>query len=251
MSSPLSSQAHCQVVTLDTSNDLSLTIDAKDHPEIVLITVTPDCTQGNIHLEISEDALCHCVIKMEGDSAVPLTLNITGTIQKNATLCWHCVTLSRRSTTQTLVSTVQGDGGESEVNWAFACDAHITHNIRATNAFVGRNGTGEMTLKGVARESGKATVYGMIDIGLHGTGTNTYLTEDVLMLSPTAKIDAIPALEIKTNDVKASHSATISRVTKEDLFYFQSRGIDRHTAEAMYIDGFLGEILEKIPLEIQ
>ena len=66
------------------------------------------------------------------------------------------------------------------------------------------------------------------------------------MLDATAKIDAVPALEIKTNDVKASHSATVARVTPEDLFYFATRGIPERAARAMFVQGFLGQIAERI-----
>lgn len=101
-------------------------------------------------------------------------------------------------------------------------------------------------MKGVAEQEAFAAVNGMIEIAEGGQGTDTYLTQDVLMLDPVSKIDAIPGLEIRTNDVKASHSATISRVTVEDLFYFQSRGIDEKTARAMYVEGFLGDLTERI-----
>jgi Fe-S cluster assembly scaffold protein SufB len=250
MSFSVQSQAEHQTMILDSSKDLSLAIARKDHAS-VLISVQPTCRESSIHLEVNEDAICDCLILIDGESEAPLTLTLSGRIHANAILRWHCVTLAKRSTHQTLISTVCGERGESEVNWMFACDDNVTHALRATNAFTGREGRGEMTLKGVARASGKASVYGMIDIGLGGTGTDTYLTEDVLMLSPKAKIDATPALEIKTNDVKASHSATISRVTLEDLFYFQSRGIDQQTAEKMYIDGFFGELFQKIPEQLQ
>ena len=66
------------------------------------------------------------------------------------------------------------------------------------------------------------------------------------MLDPTSKVDAIPALEIKTNDVKASHSATIARVTEEDLFYFGARGIAPAEARRMFVLGFLGDITQRI-----
>ncbi len=66
------------------------------------------------------------------------------------------------------------------------------------------------------------------------------------MLDKTANVDAIPGLEIRTNDVKASHSATVSRVTEEDLFYFRSRGIDPVTARHMFVEGFLYDLAERI-----
>ena len=101
-------------------------------------------------------------------------------------------------------------------------------------------------MKGVAEDKAYVQCNGMINIGLDGGGTDTYLTEDVLMLDASAQVDAIPGLEIKTNDVKASHSATVSRVTDEDLFYFASRGIDNSEARKMYVEGFLGDITDKI-----
>jgi len=60
------------------------------------------------------------------------------------------------------------------------------------------------------------------------------------MLDPTAKVDAVPALEIKANDVKASHSASVRRVTPLDLFSFAARGIEGKMARTMYVEGFLG-----------
>ena len=75
---------------------------------------------------------------------------------------------------------------------------------------------------------------------------DTYLTEAVLMLDPSARIDAVPALEIRTNDVKASHSATVSRVTPEDLFYLQSRGLPERSARTMFVDGFLRDLAHRI-----
>lgn len=145
-----------------------------------------------------------------------------------------------------LVSHLQGRDAVSTIDWAFSAQGTDSQKISARNIFSGRNGGGEITMKGVAEGKAHVTCHGMIEIAEGGTGTNTYLTEDVLMLDPTAKIDAVPGLEIRTNDVKASHSATVSRVTVEDLFYFQSRGIDPATARQMYVDGFLGSIIDRI-----
>lgn len=145
-----------------------------------------------------------------------------------------------------LTSHIEGGNAVSTVDWAFCARGNDTQEISARNIFAGRNGGGEITMKGVAEGKAHVTCHGMIEIAEGGMGTDTYLTEDVLMLDATAKVDAVPGLEIRTNDVKASHSATVSRVTVEDLFYFQSRGIDPVTARKMYVDGFLGSIVDRI-----
>lgn len=151
--------------------------------------------------------------------------------------------------THDLVSAIEGDHGESTVEWLFRSRGKESAMLTARNVFAARGGGGEMTMKGIAEGKGSVKVDGMIDIRRHGTGTDTYLTQDVLMLDPTAKVDAIPGLEIGTNDVKASHSATVSRVTADDLFYFAARGIEESVARAMYIEGYLSEYIEKIPHE--
>jgi Fe-S cluster assembly scaffold protein SufB len=69
------------------------------------------------------------------------------------------------------------------------------------------------------------------------------------MLDASAKVDAIPALEIKTNDVKASHSASITKISPETLFYLQSRGIEEAAARSMFVEGFLGELLRNLPAD--
>ena len=132
------------------------------------------------------------------------------------------------------------------MDWIFRVRGSERQSVTIRNVFASENGGGEITVKGVAEDKSYAVCNGMIEITERGKGTNTYLTQNVLMLDRTAKIDAVPGLEIRTNDVKASHSATVSQVTSEDLFYLQSRGLDPQTARAMFVEGFLLDLTQKI-----
>lgn len=142
-----------------------------------------------------------------------------------------------------LRSEITGEGGRSDV----VCVSHARGEERQTfdirNVFAVPHGAGEITMKAVAEDRAHVTARGMIEIAEGGGGTNTYLTQDVLMLDASAKVDAVPGLEIRTNDVKASHSATVTRVTPEDLFYFASRGIPAGEARSLFIHGFLADAL--------
>ena len=97
----------------------------------------------------------------------------------------------------------------------------------------------ETILKGVARDSSFLQLKGKIIIDENCGDTQSFLTERVLLLSDSARAETVPDLEIKTDDVKCSHAASISNIADEHLFYLQSRGIDRKTAEQMIVDGFL------------
>lgn len=172
---------------------------------------------------------------------------LESTVGSGASIHWHCTTIGNAAHDHSLISTCTGPNAKSDIDWIFSVGGSERQTITVRNVFAAGNGGGEITLKGVAQQKAYAVCNGMIEITEQGTGTDTYLTEDVLMLDSTAKVDAIPGLEIRTNDVKASHSATVSRVTAEDLFYLQSRGIDELSAREIFVDGFLSDLTERIP----
>jgi Fe-S cluster assembly scaffold protein SufB len=170
-------------------------------------------------------------------------------VAEDATLHMQNVTIGSGVVTQDAASLIEGAHATSSIDWAFyACDKERC-TLSARNVFHGRNGGGEITIKGVAEGHASARCDGMIEIGEAGNGTQTYLTEDVLMLDATAKVDAVPALEIRTNDVKASHSATVSRVSEADIFYFAARGIPADVARHMYVQGFLTDVLRSVEIQ--
>lgn len=188
-----------------------------------------------------------CLTAEASDAAVQI--HQRATLGERATLHLVNVSLGGHQMTHNLVSRVSGEGSTSTIDWIFYGKDHEKQKLSARNIFDAPNGSGEMTVHGVAEGHAQSSFTGFIEITKNGRGTDTYLTEKTLMLDPTAKVNAVPGLEIKTNDVKASHSASISKVSDEDLFYFASRGIALNEARRMYVEGFLGALVEKIPDE--
>ena len=67
-----------------------------------------------------------------------------------------------------------------------------------------------------------------------------------LTLSSTAKIKAMPNLYIDEYDVIANHAASIGSISKEDLFYLMSRGLDEKEASKLIVLGFVQPLLDRI-----
>lgn len=95
------------------------------------------------------------------------------------------------------------------------------------------------SLRGTSADQAKLTFFGRIIIDPDCPQTNSFLEERILLLSPQARGETIPELEILSNDVKCSHAATISTLDENQTFYLQSRGLSSKKAEKMLIDGFL------------
>ena len=194
---------------------------------------------------LAEGAELEFISVQATNPSIACTLRQRSELQSHAMMQWRNVTVGSH-VEQEIESRLQGDDAMSAVDWIFYARGNEEQKLSARNVFLGKRGSGEMTMKGVAEEKAHVRCDGLIEIGEKGSGTDTYLTQEVLMLDATAKVDAIPGLEIRTNDVKASHSATISRVTEEDVFYFAARGIAQREAKRMFVEGFLGEIVERI-----
>lgn len=69
-----------------------------------------------------------------------------------------------------------------------------------------------------------------------------------LLLSPQARVNTQPQLQITADNVKCTHGATVSQIDADELFYLQSRGINAEQARDLLLDAFAAEVLDQIPL---
>ncbi|OLP19039.1 Fe-S cluster assembly protein SufD [Leptolyngbya sp. 'hensonii'] len=69
-----------------------------------------------------------------------------------------------------------------------------------------------------------------------------------LLLSPKARVDTKPQLEIVADNVKCAHGAAVSQLEAGEVFYLLSRGIDQPTAQKLLIYGFASEVIQQIPV---
>ncbi|MBP9774043.1 MAG: SufD family Fe-S cluster assembly protein [Candidatus Peribacteraceae bacterium] len=199
-----------------------------------------------VSINLEANAQCQFASLQQLSSNIQPQMKQHSTLGANAQMQWHNTTLGGSNVQHELRSEATGVDAISSVDWIFYAKGTEKQHLSAVNAFLAPGGGGEVTMKGVAEQKGHTVCNGMIEIGPNGGRTDTYLTEEVLMLDASSMVDAIPGLEIKTNDVKASHSATVSRVTEEDLFYFAARGIESLIARKMYVEGFLADLTERI-----
>jgi Fe-S cluster assembly scaffold protein SufB len=228
----------------DAVSNVSISCEARAKATVVVTLEGDHIESCSIDVSVGDEG--NCTVICIGLSSSDVTATQRSTVGRGAVMQWQNVTLGSGNITHDLISRVIGEDGESAIDWMFYAKGSEKQNLTVRNIFDAPNGRGEILMRGISEEKGHASCKGLIDIGLKGGGTNTYLTQEVLMLDSSSKVDAVPALEIKTNDVKASHSATVARVTEEDLFYFGARGIEPKEARRMFVLGFLGDITGRI-----
>ena len=113
---------------------------------------------------------------------------------------------------------------------------------------VTHEGGGETSqmFKGLAADRARAVFQGQIIVRPGADGTNARMRHDALLLSDTAEINAKPELEIYADDVQCTHGNTVGALDEEALFYIRSRGVPEAEAKALLMQGFIGEVVERI-----
>ena len=81
--------------------------------------------------------------------------------------------------------------------------------------------------------------------------SNSFLSGRSILLDKGAKSDAIPGLEILTNDVKATHSASVAQIDEEQIFYLGSRCLNRREAERIIVEGFLEPLSRSMSYQVR
>lgn len=167
-------------------------------------------------------------------------------VEKDAKIEWYLNFFEVNNAYSFVQSHLVGENAESNINLVSSSKDNEVSDFFVGNCFDAKNCKGQILAKGVSKDNSRMSFVGEIDITLKGGGTDSYLKEDVLMLDATSKIDAVPSLEIKTNDVKAGHGVSVSRLNEDKLFYLTSRGIATEQARKLVLAGFLRDTFAKI-----
>ena len=143
---------------------------------------------------------------------------------------------------------VQHTATESECNLnglTLAHNAdHVDHHTSVDHC-VGHTRTNQL-FKGILADSSRLVFNGKIFIRKQSQKSEAYQTCKNLLLSENAEANAKPQLEIEADDVKASHGAAIGSVNPDELFYLQSRCIDKNKAVAILCRGFADDVMFRL-----
>ena len=108
---------------------------------------------------------------------------------------------------------------------------------------------GELNGKGVVSGKSYVVFRGNIDIPRESYGVSSQESGYTLNLSPMARVDTIPSLNVKDNRVNAQHAASVGKIDEDKLYYMMSRGLDEKTALKLVVEGMFKPVVDAIPSE--
>ena len=103
--------------------------------------------------------------------------------------------------------------------------------------------------KSIARGGGRTSYRGEIKVAAGAHHSANTVRCDALLVDTISRSDTYPAVDVREDDVSMGHEATVSRISDEQLFYLQSRGLPEDEAMAMIVRGFIEPIAKELPME--
>jgi len=103
--------------------------------------------------------------------------------------------------------------------------------------------------KSIASKGGNATYRGTVNITQNAEYSKSYIKCDTIILDNQSKSDTIPINKVGNETSNIEHEATVSKISKENLFYLMSRGINEEKAKELLIMGFIDKFKEELPME--
>lgn len=169
--------------------------------------------------------------------------------EKGASTSWNLGMFGGSKVRTRTYNFLEGDGSHAEDLQLTFGDGEQLFDAFSNLIHVGRSTTARALAKGAFTDRSNSIFKGMIKIRENAKNASSYLACHGMLLSKRAKANAIPGLEIETNDVKATHAASVSPIEEEKIFYLTSRGVPEDDARRMITLGFFEPLIKGISSE--
>lgn len=103
--------------------------------------------------------------------------------------------------------------------------------------------------KSISKDGGITTYRGLLKVGRGAHHVKSSVICDALIMDEQSISNTIPYMDIRENTVDIGHEATVGRISAEQLFYLQSRGLPEQQATQLIVSGFIEPIVKQLPLE--
>src|ERR1051326_3619860 len=171
---------------------------------------------------------------------------INAHLERDASLTSHSLSFGGSLVRNDLNMALDGEGSHCTLNGLFAVDDGRLVDNHTRIDHLRPHASSRELYKGVLAGNSEGVFNGAIVVRENAQKTDAVQYSKNLLLSREAQINTKPQLEIRNNDVRCFHGATIGQLDADSVFYLKSRGIDEAEAKRILVRGFAGEIIDAV-----
>lgn len=144
---------------------------------------------------------------------------------------------------------LQGDESVGEFYSVALTNGHMQADTGTKMVHIGKNTKSTIISKGISADNSSSAYRGLVDIRAGADGARNFTQCDSMLIGNSCGAHTFPYITVANPSAKTEHEATTSRISEEQLFYFESRGIPREEAVAAVVGGFCKDVFRELPGE--
>ena len=114
---------------------------------------------------------------------------------------------------------------------------------------LGKNTSSTIISKGIAAGKSQNSYRGLVKVSKKAENARNFSQCDSLLIGDKCGAHTFPYLEIHNSSAHIEHEATTSKIGEDQIFYLNQRGIDTENAISLIVNGYVKEVLSKLPME--
>lgn len=168
---------------------------------------------------------------------------------KRSKISWTQVEVGAAITWKYPSCILMGDDSVGEFYSVALTNGHMQADTGTKMIHLGKNTTSTIISKGIAADVSKNSYRGLVKVVPRAANARNYTQCDSMLVGNSCSANTFPYIEVSNQSSQVEHEASTSKMSEEQLFYFQSRGISQEDAINMIVNGFCKDVIKELPLE--
>ena len=168
---------------------------------------------------------------------------------KNSKISWAQVETGSAITWKYPSTVLKGDNSVSEFY-----SVAVTNNFQQADTgskmiHIGKNTSSTIVSKGISAGRSQNSYRGMVKIGKNADNARNFSQCDSLLMGDKCGAHTFPTLDVNNETAVVEHEATTSKISEDQIFYCNQRGISTETAIGLIVNGYAKEVISRLPME--
>ncbi|MBB3702775.1 Fe-S cluster assembly protein SufB [Alloprevotella rava] len=168
---------------------------------------------------------------------------------ENSKLSWTQVETGSAITWKYPSCILMGDNSQAEFYSVAVTNNYQEADTGTKMVHLGRNTRSTIVSKGISAGHSQNSYRGLVKCGPHAEGARNYSSCDSLLLGDKCGAHTFPYIDVHHNNAVVEHEATTSKISEDQLFYCNQRGIPTENAVDLIVNGYAKDVINKLPME--
>lgn len=167
----------------------------------------------------------------------------------NSKLSWTQVETGSAITWKYPSCVLMGNNSQAEFYSVAVTNHHQEADTGTKMIHVGKGTRSTIVSKGISAGKSQNSYRGLVKMGTRAEGARNYSSCDSLLLGSSCGAHTFPYIDVHNDSATVEHEATTSKISEDQLFYCNQRGIPTESAVDLIVNGYAKEVINKLPME--